>query len=83
MEVKYLVGGLRREYRCSDIVGWNENEITIYMVTKNLVSIDIVYENLNVRPAQIQVVKDRKFRDLESSYRGRPHQFQMKMKFPY
>lgn len=52
-------------YHYSDIIVENENEITKYMVTKFLVAIDIVCENLKVHPIQIQEMEDRKFRDLE------------------
>ena len=38
--------GLWQEYRCSDIVVRNENEITKSRVSKNLETIDIVYEKM-------------------------------------
>lgn len=59
----------------------NENEITIYMVTKNLGTIDIVVVMCGF--TWIQSVRDRKFRDLAGSYPGSAAQIQMKMKLRY
>ena len=39
-----MVAGLPQKYHCSDTIVENENEITKYMVTKNFVTIDMVYE---------------------------------------
>ena len=53
-------------YRRSDILRPNENEITIYMVPKNLGAIDIVVVMCGL--TWVQGIQDRKFRDLAGSY---------------